>query len=92
VDRALLAVAARALPRDRWASFCVTPQTLLRWYRELVSRKWAYSSKRTGRQGPPHMLATTYGAPRRGPLVGRGSASSGAGIFPGIASLSRPSW
>jgi putative transposase len=27
-DRALLAVAAWALPRDRWASFCVTPQTL----------------------------------------------------------------
>jgi putative transposase len=30
VDRALLAVAARALPRDRWASFMVAPQTLLR--------------------------------------------------------------
>jgi transposase InsO family protein len=51
VDRVLLAVAARALPRDRWASFCVTPQTLLRWHRELVRRKWTYSSKRTGR--PP---------------------------------------
>src|SRR6266508_5959001 len=51
VDRALLAVAARALPRDRWASFCVTPQTLLHWHRELVRRKWSYSSKRTGR--PP---------------------------------------
>jgi putative transposase len=51
VDRALLAVAARALPRDRWASFMVTPQTLLRWHRELVKRKWTYRSKRTGR--PP---------------------------------------
>jgi hypothetical protein len=51
VDRALLAVAARALPRDRWASFCVTPQTLLRWHRELVRRKWIHSSKRTAR--PP---------------------------------------
>ncbi len=51
VDRALLAVAARALPRDRWASFMVTPQTLLRWHRELVKRKWTYPSKRTGR--PP---------------------------------------
>jgi putative transposase len=50
VDRALLAV-ARAPPRDRWASFCVTPQTVLRWHRELVRRKWTYSSKRTGR--PP---------------------------------------
>jgi len=51
VDRALLAVTARALPRDRWSSFMVTPQTLLRWHRELVKRKWTYSSKRTGR--PP---------------------------------------
>jgi putative transposase len=48
VDRALLAVAARALPGDRWASFMVTPQTLLRWHRELVKRKWTYRSKRTG--------------------------------------------
>jgi hypothetical protein len=30
VDRALLAVAARALPKDRWVSFMVAPQTLLR--------------------------------------------------------------
>ena len=29
-DRALLASASRALSRDRWASFIVTPQTLLR--------------------------------------------------------------
>lgn len=50
-DRALLAVAARALPKDRWASFMVAPQTLLRWHRELVKRKWTYRSKRTGR--PP---------------------------------------
>jgi putative transposase len=35
VDRALLAVAATALPRHRWASFMVAPQTLLRWHREL---------------------------------------------------------
>src|SRR3972149_10982440 len=51
VDRSLLAVAARALPRDRWASFRVAPQTLLRWHRELVKRKWTSRSKRTGR--PP---------------------------------------
>src|SRR3990172_1326436 len=49
VDRALLAVAARALPRDRWASFMVAPQTLLRWHRELVKRKWTYPAKRRGR-------------------------------------------
>ncbi len=51
MDRALLATAARALPGDRWASFMVTPQTLLRWHRELVRRKWTYPAKRRGR--PP---------------------------------------
>jgi transposase len=51
VDRAFLAAAARILPGDRWASFLVTPQTLLRWHRELVRRKWTY--KRKGRPGRP---------------------------------------
>lgn len=37
-DRAFLAAASRALCRDRWASFMVTPQTLLRWHRELLRR------------------------------------------------------
>jgi hypothetical protein len=48
-DRVLLAAAARVLPRERWASFFVTPQTLLRWHRELVRRKWTYPSTRVGR-------------------------------------------
>src|SRR6266487_4634988 len=47
LDRVLLATASRLLPRDRWASFLVTPQTLLRWHRTLVRRKWTY---RTGRK------------------------------------------
>jgi hypothetical protein len=38
-DRAFLAAVSRALSRDRWASFIGTPQTLLRWHRELVRRK-----------------------------------------------------
>lgn len=51
MDRVLLAGVARSLPRDRWASFMITPQTLLRWHRELVRRKWTYRRARTGR--PP---------------------------------------
>jgi len=51
VDRVLLAAASRAIPRDRWVAFLVTPSTLLRWHRELVKRKWTY--RRTGRPGRP---------------------------------------
>jgi transposase InsO family protein len=50
-DRAFLAAASRALSRDRWAAFMVTPQTLLRWHRELVRRKWTCRRRGAGR--PP---------------------------------------
>ena len=38
-DRAFLAAASRLLPRGRWSSFFVTPDTLLRWLRRLVARR-----------------------------------------------------
>ncbi len=50
-DRLLLAAASRLEPRDRWAVFLVSPQTLLRWHRELVRRKWSYRHRSPGR--PP---------------------------------------
>ena len=40
VDRVLLPVASRLLPRARWQSFMVTPATLLRWHRRLVAKRW----------------------------------------------------
>jgi putative transposase len=51
LDRVLLVAASRAMPRDRWSSFLVRPETLLRWHRELVRRKWTY--ERSGRPGRP---------------------------------------
>jgi transposase InsO family protein len=48
-DRVVLAAASRLLPRDRWAVFLVSPQTLLRWHRELVRRKWRYRQRSPGR-------------------------------------------
>jgi hypothetical protein len=42
LDRVLLAAASRAIPKDRWPSFVVRPETLLRWHRELVRKKWTY--------------------------------------------------
>jgi hypothetical protein len=40
------------MPRNLWSSFMVRPETLLRWHRELVRRKWTYKGRaRPGR--PP---------------------------------------
>jgi putative transposase len=38
-DRAVLALLSRALPRSHWSIFLVTPGTILRWPRRLVTRK-----------------------------------------------------
>jgi hypothetical protein len=51
LDRVLLAAASRAMPRSSWSSFLVRPETLLRWHRELVRKKWTY--RRTGQPGRP---------------------------------------
>ena len=51
LDRVLLAAASTWLPRGSWSSFIVRPETLLRWHRELVRRKWTY--RRTRHPGRP---------------------------------------
>ena len=48
-DRAFLAAASRLMPRRRWSSFFVTPDTLLRWHRQLVARRWTYQRRGPGR-------------------------------------------
>jgi hypothetical protein len=48
-DRLLLAALSRLLPRPRWPVFAVTPQTVLRWHRDLVARRWTYPARRPGR-------------------------------------------
>jgi putative transposase len=41
-DRALLAGLSQLIPRSKRTRFFVQPETLLRWHRELVRRKWTY--------------------------------------------------
>jgi putative transposase len=50
-DRGLLAALNRSLPRVAWVGFPVKPQTLLRWHRELVARRWTCAQRALGR--PP---------------------------------------
>jgi len=82
-DRAFLAAASRALCRDRWASFMVTPQTLLRWHRELVRRKWTYRRRGAGR--PP--LGPEVTEPR--PPSWEGEPAVGVRADPGRAPQAR---
>jgi len=70
-DRALLAVLSSALPRWRWPSFLVTPDTILRWHRRLVARKWTQAQPRGGR--PPladHVIALILRLARENPRWG----------------------
>jgi putative transposase len=52
-DRLVLSAQSRFLPRPAWQSFLVSPETLLRWHRELVRWKWALYARRPrrGRRG-----------------------------------------
>ena len=48
-DRGFLAAASRLLPRKGWRSLFVSPDTLLRWHRQLVARPWTYERRSPGR-------------------------------------------
>src|SRR5665811_1314497 len=48
-DRMFLAALVRMLPRDRWGSVFVQPETIRRWHRSLIARRWTYPHQRPGR-------------------------------------------
>ena len=50
-DGALFAALSRAVPRTAWKSLVVKPESLLRWHRQLVARRWTYAHRKVGR--PP---------------------------------------
>jgi len=55
-DRAVLAGLSQVLAAGRRRRFFVQPETLLRWHRDLVRRKWTYAHRRPGR---PRLSAGT---------------------------------
>ena len=44
-----LAALGRMLPRDRWGSVFVRPETIRRWHRSLLAGRWTYPHRRPGR-------------------------------------------
>jgi putative transposase len=51
-DRLFMAALGGLLPRTRWSSFLVSLQTLLRWHRDLVQRKWTFRRISSGGRPP----------------------------------------
>ena len=52
-DRALVAALAQLLPKRRRLGLLVTPATILRWHRRLVSRRWTTQPAPRGRPAIP---------------------------------------
>jgi transposase InsO family protein len=48
-DRLVLAALSRVMPRRSWQAFLVTPETLLRWHRRIIARRWTCPQRRPGR-------------------------------------------
>jgi putative transposase len=62
-DRLVLSALRRTLARSDWDRLPVRPETLLRWHRDLVRRKWAVFGRQ--RAGRPPLPTESRGLVRR---------------------------
>jgi putative transposase len=86
-DRALLAGLSRLRPRRRRGRFFVQPETLLRWHRELVRRKWIYAHRPSRLSIPAGRVAIILQLARENPAWGyrriQGELSTSAALLEG---------
>jgi hypothetical protein len=69
-DRAVLSDLWRLLPRRRQGRFIVQPDTLLRWHRDLIAKRWTYPHGRPGRPAiPGGTTALTLRLAKENPIV-----------------------
>jgi putative transposase len=69
-DRALLAGLSRLLGRRRRGRFFVQPETLLRWHRDLVRRRWTYPHRSGRPKVPAGTIAIVLRLARENPTWG----------------------
>jgi hypothetical protein len=94
-DRALLAALLGVIPKARRQGLrlLITPDTILRWHRDIVRRRWAARSMR-GRSGRPatrrNIRALVLRLARENPGWGVSASSGSLPIPPGSGPPSRP--
>jgi putative transposase len=93
-DRALLAALLRVIPNARRhrLRLLITPDTIMRWHRDIVRRRWAASSRR-GKTGgrPPAGISRHWlsGWPGRTPT---GATAGSTGNWPGVRVSASTVW
>ena len=88
-DRAFLAALALMHPRERCGSLFVRPETIRRWHRSLLARRWTYPHRRPGRPATaPEVRALIVRLARaRTPIGATGGSKASS---PGSVCGSRP--